>query len=280
MGNLLFKVTGCTRCKIVKSFMVEKGMEFEVKDMKLEGKEDFKKFYSANRNAIYRGPDGLEFPIFTDGVEIRQGIGAAVAYLSAGKKLDGFFRVGTLHKEWVDGINVSSGNPDYAEEFLKVLRFLKGQAMKLQVSTNGKNSELLRRVLEEGLADIVVMDVVGPATLYSLLVGEPVEIDDVKQSLALVPQFPKYQLQTTVAPVIRQAGDSPEISYLTTSELAETAKLIEEGTGSKKNPYLLRLFKPEMTADERLKSIESISSLFPYRTTARAYQVLTEVEKS
>ena len=280
MGNLLFKVTGCTRCKIVKSFMVEKGMEFEEKDMKLEGKEDFKKFYSANRNAIYRGPDGLEFPIFTDGVEIRQGIGAAVAYLSAGKKLDGFFRVGTLHKEWVDGINVSSGNPDYAEEFLKVLRFLKGQAMKLQVSTNGKNSELLRRVLEEGLADIVVMDVVGPATLYSLLVGEPVEIDDVKQSLALVPQFPKYQLQTTVAPVIRQAGDSPEISYLTTSELAETAKLIEEGTGSKKNPYLLRLFKPEMTADERLKSIESISSLFPYRTTARAYQVLTEVEKS
>ena len=280
MGNLLFKVTGCTRCKIVKSFMVEKGMEFEEKDMKLEGKEDFKKFYSANRNAIYRGPDGLEFPIFTDGVEIRQGIGAAVAYLSAGKKLDGFFRVGTLHKEWVDGINVSSGNPDYAEEFLKVLRFLKGQAMKLQVSTNGKNSELLRRVLEEGLADVVVMDVVGPATLYSLLVGEPVEIDDVKKSLALVHQFPKYQLQTTVAPVIRQAGDSPEISYLTTSELAETAKLIEEGTGSKKNPYLLRLFKPEMTADERLKSIESISSLFPYRTTARAYQVLTEVEKS
>ncbi|MHB8073637.1 thioredoxin domain-containing protein [Desulfosporosinus fructosivorans] len=75
MSWVLFTATGCTRCKIVKSFMVNKGIPFEEKDMKTDGKEDFKKFYSANRGFITRGQDGVEFPVLTDGLEIRQGIG-------------------------------------------------------------------------------------------------------------------------------------------------------------------------------------------------------------
>lgn len=279
MSYVLFTATGCTRCKIVKSFMAENGIAFEEKDMKVDGKDDFKKFYSANRCFISRGQDGVEFPVLTDGEEIRQGIGASIAYLSAGKKLDGFFCVGTLHKEWVDGIHPCSGNLEYAEELLKVLRYLKGNAMKLQVETSGKNSHILKQILEEGLADKVIMNVVGPATLYSQILGKAVDVSDIQKSMALVAQFPSYQYQTTVVPVIRQERDVPEISYLTTGEIAETAKFIEEGTGSKKNPYLIRLFKPAESKDERLKGIEPLSSLFPYRTAARAYQVLTELEK-
>ncbi|TGE32943.1 hypothetical protein [Desulfosporosinus sp. Sb-LF] len=279
MSYVLFTATGCTRCKIVKAFMAKNGIAFEEKDMKAEGKDEFKKFYSANRCFITRGQDGVEFPVLTDGEEIRQGIGATIAYLSAGKKLDGFFCVGTLHKEWVDGIHPCSGNLEYAEEFLEVLRYLKGNAMKLQVETSGRNSHVLNQIFVEGLADRVIMNVVGPATIYSKIVGKPVDVSDIQKSIALVAQFPSYQYQTTVVPVIRQEGDMPEISYLTPGEIAETAKFIEEGTGSKKNPYLIRLFKPAESKDERLKSIEPLTSLFPYRTAARACQVLTELEK-
>lgn len=279
MSYVLFTATGCTRCKIVKKFMTDHGIAFEEKDMKAEGKDDFKKFYSANRCFITRGQDGVEFPVLTDGEEIRQGIGASIAYLSAGKRLDGFFCVGTLHKEWVDGIHPCSGNLENADEFIQVMRYLKKSSMKLQVETSGRNSHVLKQILEEGLADKVVMNVVGPTALYSKILRKPVVESDILKSIPLVAQFPSYQFQTTVAPIIRQEGDVPEISYLTPAEIGEIAKLIEEGTGNKKNPYLIRLFKSSESKDERLKSIEPLSSLFPYRTAARAYQVLTELEK-
>ncbi|WP_461389421.1 hypothetical protein [Desulfosporosinus fructosivorans] len=39
------------------------------------------------------------------------------------------------------------------------------------------------------------------------------------------------------------------------------------------------MFRSAEAKDERLKSVEPIASLFPYRTEARAYQVFTEIEK-
>ena len=94
MSHTIYSATGCARCKIVKGFMDERGVDFVEKDMKAEGKEDFRKFYAANRPAIWRGPDGIEFPILTDGAEIRQGLAVCLAWLTAGSGLDGFFRIG------------------------------------------------------------------------------------------------------------------------------------------------------------------------------------------
>ena len=70
MGYTIYSVTGCVRCKIVKGFMEERSFDFVERDMKADGEEDFRKFYAANRRSIYRGTDGIEFPILTDGREI------------------------------------------------------------------------------------------------------------------------------------------------------------------------------------------------------------------
>lgn len=281
MSNIIFTATGCTRCKIVKSFMNERNIPYVEKDMKSEGKEEFQNFYKANRSNIYRGPDGIEFPIITDGKNIRQGIGASIAYLHSGDKLDGFFSVGTLHKEWVDGIHISLGNPEYTEDFIEVLRYFKGNNLKLQIETNGNNSHILQKILDEGLADVVIMNVLGPLDLYRQIFRKDFSSHEIEKSIALLPQFPEYRFETTVSPIIRKEGEQAEISYLTPEEVGEAAKLIEKVTGSKKNPYLIRLFRPEKATDERFKSIEPISPnmLFTYRTAARAYQVFTEIEK-
>ncbi|SHK39297.1 glutaredoxin family protein [Desulforamulus aeronauticus] len=280
MGFTIYTATGCTRCKIIKQLMNEKGIAFEEQDMKAAGKEAFQKFYAANRKAIFRGPDGVEFPLLHDGITIRQGIGACVAYLLSGTKLDGFFSVGTLHKEWVDGIHVSGGNPEYTTEFLAALQYIKkGNNMKLQLDTNGLNSAILEQILAQDLADVVIMNVLGPKELYSQLAGEAVNITEVEKSLSLVTKFPEYKLQTTVAPVVREDG---EISYLTTKEIGATAKFIAEATGSMKNPYLVKLFKPKECKDERFKTIEAMpaNALLSYRTAARTHQVFVEIEKN
>lgn len=276
MQITIYTATGCARCKIVKGFMEEQGITYVEKDMKAEGKEEFQSFYKENRSSIFRGPDGIEFPIIYDGENIRQSIGASIAYLHSGAKLDGFFTVGTLHKEWVDGIHVSDGKFEYAEEFIAVLRYLKDKNMKLQLDTNGKNSSILKQILDENLADVMIMNVLGPEQLYSQLAGEEVDVEDIKASLALIQNFPEFKIQTVIAPVIREDGT---LSYITPEEIGDTAKLIEEGTGSKKNPYLLKQFNPKEAKKPEFKELELIGNLFTYRTKARNYQVFADLEK-
>lgn len=276
MQITIYTATGCARCKIVKAFMEEKGITYVEKDMKAEGKEDFQAFYKENRSSVFRGPDGIEFPIIYDGENIRQSIGAAIAFLHSGKKLDGFFTVGTLHKEWVNGIHISGGNPEYTEEFIAVLKYLKERSMKLQIDTNGKNSAILQRVLNEGLADVMIMSVLGPEQLYSQLAGAEVDIEDIKASLALIQNFPEFKIQTVIAPVRREDGT---VSFLTPEEIGDTAKLVEEGSGTKKTPYLLKAFDPQGAQNPEFKKLEPISNLLPYRSKARNYQVFTDIEK-
>ncbi|KJS80055.1 MAG: hypothetical protein JM58_19290 [Peptococcaceae bacterium BICA1-8] len=273
----IYTATGCTRCKIVKRFMEERGITYAERDMKAEGKEEFQSFYKANRSGIFRGPDGIEFPIITDGENIRQSIGASIAFLHSGTKLNGFFSVGTLHKEWVDGIHVSGGNPDNTEEYLAVLRYLKGNNLKLQIDTNGKNSLILQQVLRENLADMLIVNILGPQQLYSKLSEKEIDIDDVKASLGIVANFPKSKIETVIVPVIREDGT---ISFLTPEEIGETAKLIEEGTGSKKNHYLLKMFNPKEAQESKFRLLDPLPNklVFAYRTKARTYQVFTEIE--
>ena len=281
MSNTIYSATGCVRCKIAKKFMDNQGIAYEDLDIKGDGMEAFRKFYGANRSSIHRGEEGLEFPIYTDGAEIRQGVGVVIAYLQAETRLDGFIRRSELLHGWIDGLHVSGGNPAQADDFISVLSFLKENGLKMKLDTNGKNASVLEQLFEKGLGDRIVMELKGPAALYPALLDQAVDSGEVEKSISLVAKFPEYEFYTTIAPVIRQAGENPEINYMTPEEIGETAKLIEDATGSKKHPYELRGFDPGTCEDERLKSIEpfSPSEMFKYRTAARRYMVLTEIEK-
>ena len=278
MSFTLFSTEGCARCKILKARMAELGIAYDEHDFKGAGKDVFQQFYVANRKAVYRGPEGIEFPVLTDGTVIKQGVGTALAYLEGGAAMDGFFRIGVMRKEWLDGINVSAGDPAQGENFLAVLRYLKKNAMKTLVETNGRNADLLEKVLAEKLADKVIMNVPGPLPMYSALAGMLVSHQEVERSIAMVAKLTDYQFQTTVVPVLRSPG---EVTYLTPAEIGETAKLIEAASGSKKQPYLIKFYRHSASDAPELKDLEPMaaSMLFPYRTAARAYQVAVEIEK-
>lgn len=276
--HTLYTATGCTRCKLVMRKMEELAIPYQEHDIKADGKEIFQQFYTANRKAIYRGPEGIEFPILNDGDSIHQGLGPALAWVQAGSKLDGFFRIGRLHKEWLDGIIVSGGNPDLASDFLGLLRYLKQNSMKLELQTSGKNAEILAAIIKESLADRITMNVLGPQNLYSNIAGTAITEAEIKKSIALVAQFPERQFQTEVVPVRREDG---AFTYLTPEEIGEAAALIEQASGSKQQPYYLRPFHPVFAPEPPLQGLEPMNSgmLFPYRSKARNFQVKTEIER-
>ncbi len=278
MTNRIYTATGCARCQITKRFMQENAIGYEEFDIKAEGKETFSDFYRANRSLIYRSKDGVEFPVFTDGDVIRQGVGAVISYLIAGDKLAGFIEQSSLHGEWIDGFNIAGGDPQDSEELLEVLAYLKQNNLKIQVSTDGRNAAVLESVLDKKLADRVVVTVRGPANLYPQLTGKAIDESEMADTIALAARFPEYQFYTTIAPLERENGS---IEYLAPEEIGETARQIEAATGSKKHPYTLGIFNPQHSNDDRFKSVEPLadSAMFKYRTAARRYMVMTEIEK-
>jgi pyruvate formate lyase activating enzyme len=282
MSNTIYTATGCMRCKIAKNFMDERGIAYQDLDIKGDGKDAFGQFYRTNRSAVYRGKEGIEFPVFTDGTIIRQGVGVVVAFLHAGTKLDSFLGRSELSHGWMDGIHVSEGDPAQVEDLVTVLAYVRKSGVNLQLDTDGRNAAVLERLLAEKLGDRVFMEVKGPLSLYGKILAREVDPEEIKKSISIVTRFPEYRFQTTVAPVIRQGGETPQISYLTPDEVAETAQLIQEAaTGSIKQPYMLRVFDPASALDDRLRSLEKLSAndLFRHRSAARKYQVLTEIEK-
>ena len=71
MSITLYTAPDCLRCKIVKGFLAEHQIAYETVDFKADA-QTFNTFYRANRKAIYRNPEGVEFPLFDDGTVIKQ----------------------------------------------------------------------------------------------------------------------------------------------------------------------------------------------------------------
>jgi pyruvate formate lyase activating enzyme len=278
MPITIYSAKGCLRCKIVKQFLNDRGRTYRDFDALGEGRADFRAFYQDNREKIHRGPDGVEFPIFCDGDIIRQGLPMVLAHLIAGPALNDFFKHGLLHGQWVDGIQISGGDPAHGAEFLNVLFHLKQQRLKLQIDTNGVNAPLLEQVLERNLADRVIMEVKGPLKLYNSLLSQPVDPQEIKRSIALVSKCDDYCFYTSIAPIIREKGELGQLSYITPQEIAEAALLIKEAAGDSRQPYRLRAFDPRTADDTKLRGCEALAKneLFKYRTMARKHQFKTE----
>jgi len=268
MINTIYSATGCARCKITKRYMTEQSIAFEEFDInKAAGKDAFSKFYRTNRSAIFRDKDGVEFPVFTDGTVIRQGVSVIIGHLIAGKGLDGFINHSVLHGKWISGFCISGGDPDRAEELIRVLSYLKQSGLKIQLTTSGKNAAVLEKILAKGLGDRMIMEVKSPGMPYEQITGQAISVQELQQSIRLATQFGEYQFYTTIEPVRRRDG---QFSYLTPEEISQTAQMIETATSSKKHPYELRLFNPKSAADEALKSVGVLhsSAMFKYRTAA------------
>ena len=276
MNLTLFSAAGCARCAIAKNVLREKGRAFEEHDAVGDGKDRFARFYRANRAHVRRGSEGIEFPVLVDGDVVRQGVAAAVAWIEAGSRLDGFFVPGDPVKGWAGGIEVSGGDPAAAEDLVRSLGVLKGSGLKLELRTDGRNPEVLQRLQEAGLGDRVVMEVKGPPARYA---GSPGP-EDVGRSMAVAGRFPEHRFETTVAPYV-PLGAGPEAPpvYPAPEEIAATARWLAETTGSPKQPYLLRRFDPSGCADERLRSVAPLppEALVRYRSAARRHLVFTEI---
>jgi pyruvate formate lyase activating enzyme len=254
--------------------MEESGIAYQEFDIKKDGREAFNSFYRESRSDIYRGEEGIEFPILGTGERIVQGVGMIIAFLKAEDQItDAVTRIKLSHG-WISGLNISATKGSLSHDLIEIIVYLKTHGLKTQIETDGRNADILIRLIETKQIDRLIFNLRGPAELYESLTGVALSRAELCHSLSLVEQCPEYQIILSIAPVQRANN---QIEYISLEEAGQAASLVEEATNKKSHPFYIRegLPSPEMV-------VEALppSSLFKYRTACRRYMVKAEILKT
>lgn len=267
----LFSATGCMRCNIVKSYMKDNSISYQEFDFKADGKDEFNTFYRKNRPHIFRGKEGVEFPILFDGEKVIQGVGVIIAFFKEKRLLEGSVARSDLSHGWVSGLNISSLTPDMSDDFLAVIEYLRSHGLKTLIETDGRNSEVLSRLVDNSLVDRLDFKLKGPAGLYEEITGTSLDETGLEYSLTLAGKCPEYQIILPLEPFLRSGGQRDIIAP---EEASKAAAFVEKATGSKTHPFFIKKSIPADEADTITKP-----NLFKYRTACRRYMVKTDILK-
>lgn len=254
MDIIVFSSEGCIRCKIVKDYLRENRLDFTEYDITTyAGNEAFKQFYRENRKRIRRDANGVFFPLVLQGEHLVQDAGPVLSWFVAGDKLNGMITPNNLGHGWTGGLHVSAGAPGCFEPFVTVLWLLKKGGLKTEVDTWGKNAALLRTILEKDLVDrlsfhVRCEDDGGPEARESMLLA--------KNAMGRVDVL----FHTEIA----AAG-----GCVSPTAVEAAARLLNEATGDNRLPYVIR---PSGQGSAEI-------NLLPFRTAARRWQVLADVER-
>ena len=103
-------------------------------------------------------------------------------------------------KGLLEGVAVTGGEPLLREEHLELLRRIREMGYPVKLDTNGTHPERLARVLSEGLAQYVAMDIKNSPARYAETAGlKQMDLAPVRESVRLLMRGEtEYEFRTTV----------------------------------------------------------------------------------
>lgn len=272
MSPILFTATGCGRCKIIKEFMTANGMAYTEMDIYTHGKEAFKEFYKTHRPRIYRGVDGVEFPLLYTRDTLFQGVGIILAHLMAQDRLKGFVTRSDLSHGWISGINLSAKPLDDGKDIFALLAALKAGGLSIELAADGINASLMDTLFLEKWVDRLVFYLRGPAALYPAITGFDLSPEDLARALSFLSLAPEHRI---ILPISVISGAEGHPRYLSPDEAALAAQSAAAATGNKKHPFFIQAPAGEGGALPELTQAD----LFKYRTACRPHMVLCDILK-
>ena len=119
-------------------------------------------------------------------------------------------------KGLLDGVAVTGGEPCLWKELPDFLREIRALGFRTKLDTNGNHPELLRKILSEGLADYVAMDIKSSPGRYALVSGlSSMNLVPVRESIRLLLEGnTEYEFRTTVVKELHREEDFPEMGEM------------------------------------------------------------------
>ncbi|MGE4298375.1 MAG: radical SAM protein [Desulfovibrionaceae bacterium] len=123
------------------------------------------------------------------------------------------------HRQWLDGIVVTGGEPTEAFGLAGLLRDLHAFGLPIKLDTNGMQPHVVAALLTSGLADAFSVDVKGPWSKYPQLTGNQVSAEQAKDRLEriflLAGDCPRaFRFRITQVPCLTDEDIAEAQSYL------------------------------------------------------------------
>lgn len=274
MSITLYTAPDCLRCKIVKGFLAERRIAYDTVDFKADA-PTFNAFYRANRKAIYRNPEGVEFPLFDDGTVIKQGSGEVIAYLLSGHALEGAVTRSDLLHGWISGLYLSQCPAAEEEHFVELVQQLAKGGLTVCMQTDGRNPALLERLVSLNVLAKVQLNILGPASVYEALFGAAPSKEELAKTIELVKAFPDHEIRFLAAPIPGADG----ARWPSRDEAGEAARMVFDACGDHQLPYVIASVTPEMP--QGMQGLEPVADpmLLKYRSASREFLFKADIRK-
>jgi pyruvate formate lyase activating enzyme len=138
--------------------------------------------------------------------------------------------------KFLDGVVLSGGEPTIWDGLFPFLEAVRGLGLPLKLDTNGSMPDVVGRIIDEGLAECVAMDIKAPFDSDSLskAAGVPVRARDILRSAEIIKsRAQSYEFRTTWSPDLLSADE---------------LKRIEAQLGPDSN-WVVQLFRPVSCLD-------------------------------
>ncbi|HUV81034.1 MAG TPA: anaerobic ribonucleoside-triphosphate reductase activating protein [Patescibacteria group bacterium] len=158
-----------------------------------------------------------------------------------------FFKFLEKRKGLLEGVVICGGEPTLNEDLPQFCRKIKKLGYSVKIDTNGSNPEMLKKLIESGLADYIAMDIKAPKEEYDESAGVKVDVEKIQKSIDILKEGKvDYEFRSTIVPGLHTKED--------VISMAEWLK------GAKK--YLLQDFRPEKTLNPEFEKIKSLPKEF------------------
>ena len=110
----------------------------------------------------------------------------------------------------LEGVAISGGEPTLQEDLTDFMRELKSKyRLKLKLDTNGCNPDVISKLIEEGLADYIAMDIKASPENYARVCGvKSVNMDAIKKTKdMLISGDLPYEFRTTAVKGLHTEAD-------------------------------------------------------------------------
>ena len=98
----------------------------------------------------------------------------------------------------LEGVCITGGEPLINNDLIEFLKKIKNLGYEIKIDTNGSNSELLKKIIEDKLVDYIALDIKADKDNYNKISGVNIDITKIEKSLNLIINSGiDYEVRTT-----------------------------------------------------------------------------------
>lgn len=271
MAVTLYTAPDCIRCKIVKKYFADKGVEYETVDFKGDA-DTFNKFYRANRKAIYRNPEGVEFPLFMEGEVIKQGSGEILAWLLGQGELEACVtRSDMLHGK-ISGLHPSACPAGQDENYIELVKRLAEGGLEVWLQTDGRKPDLLEKLLQ--IPNVhAICNIVGDENVTKQVYGGCPTKEELAKTIELVLASKDGRVRFLLMPV----EENGQWIWQTPAQAEAGAKMVADACGKPAIKFSIETPPEDMPIDRHGLTTPESGDLIKYRSAIRKHLFKADV---